>query len=87
MSNANTSYIVEPLRPRQTGKVEPLAIEWFERFLPERKKFGGVRNFVRATGAGLWQDDGHVEEDSIVVIEVTTANIDPCFWAQLRECP
>lgn len=86
MSKTGVSYIVELLLPRQTGKGEPVTMDWFEHLLTElTEKFGGVTSFVRAPGKGLWQDGGKVEEDSIAVIEVMTSDIDPAYWARLRE--
>ena len=86
MNKTGVSYLVELLLPCQTGKGEPVSMDSFEQLLVElTAKFGGVTSFVRAPGKGLWQDGGKVEEDSIAVIEVMTADIDPTYWAQLRE--
>ena len=71
MSKTSVSYIVELLLPRQTGRGDTEAMDWFERLLAELiENFGGVTSFARAPGKGLWQDGGKVEEDSIAVIEV-----------------
>jgi hypothetical protein len=40
---------------------------------------------LRAPGKGLWRSGGKIEQDSIAVIEVMTADIDPAYWAMLRK--
>jgi hypothetical protein len=86
MNKRGPSYLVELLLPRQTGNGEPVAMDGFEQLLAElTAKFGGVTSFVRAPGKGLWRSGGKVERDSIAVIEVMTAEIDPAYWAKLRE--
>jgi len=86
MNRTASSYLVELLLPRQSGNGEPVDMNWFEKLLAElTAKFGGVTSFVRAPGKGLWRDSGKVEQDNIAAIEVMTADIDPAYWAKLRE--
>lgn len=86
MNKTGPSYLVELLLPRQTGNGEPVALDWFEQLLAElTAKFGGVTSFMRTSGKGLWRSGVKVEQDSIAVIEVMTADIDPAYWAKLRE--
>ena len=86
MSRTGASYLIELLLPRQSGDGVPVSMDWFEQLLAELiGKFGGVTSFVRAPGKGLWDDGGKVEQDNIAVIEVMTAEIDPIYWAKLRE--
>lgn len=48
--------------------------------------FGGVTAFVRAPAAGAWQDeDGTVQRDEVVLVEVMAAQVDHGWWAAYRE--
>jgi hypothetical protein len=44
----STSYLVQILLPKETGKGEPVSQQWFENFLKElTDQFGGATSFVR----------------------------------------
>ncbi|WP_374011993.1 hypothetical protein [Pseudoxanthomonas koreensis] len=48
-------------------------------------RFGGVTAFVRAPAVGLWEDDdGAVQRDDVVLLEVMAQNIDHGWWAAYR---
>jgi hypothetical protein len=80
------AYLVQILLPKETGKGEPVAQEWFENFLKELSaKFGGATSFVRAPGQGLWRDGGETERDSIAVVEVMAEELAQDYWRKLRE--
>ena len=48
-------------------------------------KFGGVTLYVNSPAEGLWEDDGEVEHDVIVVAEVMTESLDRTWWAAYRK--
>ncbi|MDB5570337.1 MAG: hypothetical protein JWN93_1520 [Hyphomicrobiales bacterium] len=61
----------------------PPSLEELRRTLTER--FGGVTAFERAPARGFWAaDDGRVEEDRIVVLEVMADAYDAAFWGGLK---
>lgn len=49
-------------------------------------RFGGVTIYARSPAKGSWVDeeDGHREEDDVVVVEVMTDRIDQAWWANCR---
>lgn len=49
------------------------------------ERFGGVTMHLKAPAEGLWANEGSVDHDDIVVIEVMTDDLDPTWWAVCRE--
>jgi hypothetical protein len=48
-------------------------------------RFGGVTAYERSPATGLWQrDDGEVERDRMVMIEVEARDLDRAWWRQYR---
>jgi hypothetical protein len=81
-----SSYLVQILVPKETGKGAPVSQDWFETFLKElTAKFGGATSFVRSPGQGLWRDGGKTERDSIAVVEVMAEELAEEYWRLLRE--
>jgi len=74
-------YLVEILLP--SGRSSNRAhFDIMRRELTER--FGGVTLHVNAPAEGLWEDDGDVEEDSIIVVEVMVETLDRLWWSSYR---
>lgn len=48
------------------------------------EKFGGVTAYTRAPAAGRWMNEGHVEKDDIVIVEVMADTLDKEWWAGFR---
>ena len=49
------------------------------------ERFGGATFFNRAPADGLWEEDGEVERDRIVLVEVLVDGaIDRDWWTALR---
>ncbi|HYC66354.1 MAG TPA: hypothetical protein VEC14_16615 [Reyranellaceae bacterium] len=49
------------------------------------QRFGGVTCYGRAPGQGLWRDDeGRVQRDDVVVIEIMLEQPDEAFWRGYR---
>ena len=47
---------------------------------------GGVTAFLRAPADGLWRDDeGALEPDEVVILEVMCEELDRPWWASYRE--
>lgn len=45
-------------------------------------RFGGVTAYVRAPATGLWQrEDGRIERDEIIMVEVMVDQLDRRWWA------
>ncbi|GGG21938.1 MULTISPECIES: hypothetical protein [Rhizobium] len=48
-------------------------------------RFGGATLHSNAPAEGLWRDDGDLERDRIVIVEIMTDTLDRTWWAQFRE--
>ncbi|GLR56878.1 hypothetical protein GCM10007919_16020 [Rhizobium indigoferae] len=48
------------------------------------ERFGGITLHVNAPAEGLWEDDGDVEEDRIIVVEVMVDDLDRAWWSSYR---
>ncbi|HEX2543532.1 MAG TPA: hypothetical protein VHL79_01555 [Ramlibacter sp.] len=48
-------------------------------------RFGGLTAYSRAPAKGLWEDDGGVDHDDIVVYEVMVEKLDRTWWAAYRQ--
>ena len=48
-------------------------------------RFGGVTAYMRSPAAGVWQrEDGAVDRDEMVMVEVMVKSLDPSWWAEYR---
>jgi hypothetical protein len=47
--------------------------------------FGGVTMHINAPAEGVWENEGGVDRDNIIVIEVMTDDLDRRWWAAYRE--
>ncbi|OWV74489.1 hypothetical protein ATY76_28135 [Rhizobium sp. R339] len=75
------SYLVEVLLPVD-GDAGPI-LEEIRGKLTET--FGGVTMHVTAPAEGLWMNEGDVDRDRIVVVEVMTDDLDRRWWAAYRK--
>ena len=49
------------------------------------ERFGGATSFVRGTAEGRWKnEDGNVETDEVVVVEVQVGEISIPWWSALK---
>ncbi|MBB3452712.1 hypothetical protein FHT86_000968 [Rhizobium sp. BK313] len=48
-------------------------------------KFGGVTLHLQSPAEGLWDDDGDVEHDRIVVAEAMVDDLDRSWWSSYRK--
>ena len=75
--------ILLPLRDRSGRPIERARYDELSRALVAR--FGGVTAFLRAPAQGRWRDDeGDVERDEVVVIEVLAPRLEYGYWRDLR---
>lgn len=47
-------------------------------------RFGGLTAFTRSPAEGLWEDEGEVTRDEIVIFEVMADEIDRGWWSGFR---
>jgi len=48
------------------------------------ERFGGLTAFTRSPAEGLWEDEGEVTRDEIVIFEVMAEELDRGWWADYR---
>ncbi|MBY5916540.1 hypothetical protein E0H64_12595 [Rhizobium leguminosarum bv. viciae] len=75
-------YLVEILLPTIRSRHSRANLDSVRKELTER--FGGVTLHVNAPAEGLWEDDGDVEEDRIIVVEVMVDDLDRPWWSSYR---
>ena len=44
------------------------------------EKFSGVTAFWQSPAEGVWEDEGYVQKDQIIIYEVMTAEFDQNWW-------
>lgn len=74
--------ILLPLCDENGSSFPPESYERLEHELTER--FGGVTSFSRPPAEGRWRNDGGIEHDDIVVLEVMAERLDRPWWSELR---
>ncbi|HEX2079765.1 MAG TPA: hypothetical protein VHG08_18765 [Longimicrobium sp.] len=79
-------HVVEVFLPLRDGQGTPFpraALDRVRRELTER--YGGVTAHLRAPAAGAWKDEeGDVERDDVVIVEVVVDELDRGWWAGYR---
>jgi len=48
------------------------------------ERFGGLTAFTRSPAEGLWDDEGEVTRDEIVIFEVMADELDLRWWCDYR---
>lgn len=57
----------------------------FETVLAElTEEFGGATAYLQSPASGLWQNQGEVDRDRIVMLEVMADNFDREWWTSYR---
>ena len=75
--------ILLPLRDNDGNPFPRASLDHVRHELTER--FGGVTAHLRAPAAGAWKDDeGGVERDDVVIVEVMAGELDRAWWAGYR---
>jgi hypothetical protein len=80
-----TSYLVQILLPKETGRGEEMSHDWFEQLLEELRQIRRGDELCPGARHGLWQSGGGTERDTIAVIEVMTEGLLTDYWRALRE--
>jgi hypothetical protein len=75
-------YLVEILLPVTHSRQNRTKLDLVCHELTE--KFGGVTLYINSPAEGLWADGGDIERNRIVVVEVTTDDIDRSWWSSYR---
>ena len=47
--------------------------------------FGGVTAYPHSPALGLWEDEGEVQRDELVLFEVLVDDFDPGWWSAYRD--
>lgn len=80
-------HLIQPFLPLRDndGQAFPRALyDEVRAALAER--FGGVTAFVRSPAVGLWEDDeGDVQRDDVVLLEVMADHVDHGWWVSYRK--
>ena len=79
-------HVIEILLPLRDNEGKPFPRADLDRVRHElTDRFGGVTAHLRAPAAGAWKDDeGDVERDDVVIVEVMADALDRGWWADYR---
>jgi hypothetical protein len=47
-------------------------------------RFGGITTYIRAPVRGLWQTDGYVVPDDLVIYEIVVDRLDVRWWREYK---
>jgi hypothetical protein len=80
-------FLVQLLLPTKGGDgspIDPAQFAAVRKALADR--FGGVTAYVRSPAVGLWKrDDGGVDDDDVVMVEVEIEALDRGWWGAYRQ--
>ena len=79
-------HVIEILLPLRDNEGTPFPRAALDRVRHElTERFGGVTAHLRAPAAGAWKDEeGDVERDDVVIVEVMAEEMDRGWWADYR---
>ena len=80
--------LVQLLLPLRDNEGEPFPRVAFAAVREELAgRFGGVTAYLQAPALGVWKDaeEGTLERDEIVVLEVMVDDLDAAWWGEYRE--
>jgi len=79
-------HLVEIFLPLRDNHGKPFARAELDRVRAElTEHFGGVTAHLRAPASGAWRDDeGGVERDDVVIVEVMVETVDRDWWSRYR---
>ena len=80
-------HLIRILLPLYDNNNRPFLRSDFEAVRSElMERFGGVTAFVRSPAEGLWKEnEGKVNREDIVMLEVFTKSIEHEWWSQYRK--
>jgi hypothetical protein len=79
-------FLVQLLLPTRDNQQRPIDGALFARVRTAlAEQFGGVTAYQRSPASGLWKrDDGAVDGDEVVMVEVEVERLDRPWWADFR---
>ena len=78
-------HLVQLLLPLRDNEGHPFPAAAFEEVLDLLTvRFGGVTAYLRSPAAGAWVDEGRIDRDSVVMIEVMCETLDRDWWRDYR---
>lgn len=80
-------YLIQMLLPLRDNANVPFPGEIYDVIRRElTDRFGGVTAFLRSPAKGFWQkDDGAVNQDDVVIVEVMAEQLDRRWWHNYRQ--
>jgi hypothetical protein len=81
-------HLVQILLPLRDNLGSPFPRSAFSRVRADlAERFGGVTAYLQAPAQGLWKDEeeGELEHDEVVVVEVMVEELDRAWWKDHRE--
>src|SRR5918993_5380913 len=78
----NAMVLIQMLLPTRSPEGAAFADDLMRRTREElMERFGGLTAYTRAPATGVWASpEGHVEVDSVVMIEVLSENFEKAWW-------
>jgi hypothetical protein len=78
-------YLVQLLLPLRDERGEAFPRDDLDRVQRElTDRFGGVTAYLRSPASGAWLDQGRVDRDELVMVEVLVDQLDHAWWADYR---
>jgi hypothetical protein len=78
--------LIEILLPLRDQDGQPFAAELWAQVRKELvDRYGGLTVFTRAPAEGLWDEEGGLSRDQIVIFEVMADSVDRNWWRSYRE--
>jgi hypothetical protein len=78
-------HLVEIFLPLNNNQGARFGVELFGKVRRELlERFGGLTAFTQNPAEGLWDDEGEVTRDEIVIFEVMVEEVDRGWWADYR---
>jgi hypothetical protein len=80
-------YLIQLLLPLRDNANVPFHRQMYDVIRRElTDRFGGVTAFLRSPAKGFWQkDDGAINQDDVVIVEVMADELDRPWWRDYRE--
>ncbi len=78
-------HLIQILLPTRDNEGRPFGKDVFGEVRADlAEHFGGVTAYLRAPATGLWEADGEIVKDEIVIFEVMVDRLEREFWRLYR---
>lgn len=78
-------HLIQILLPTRDNEGKPFGKDMFREVRTDlADHFGGVTAYLRAPATGLWEADGELVKDEIVIFEVMADRLEREFWRLYR---